>query len=404
MQISRALTLALTLIILSSTPVSSQSVYGQRLVGRNNFVLPVASRLLSSDSVMHERRGSVLAWDINAPKHSPIYPIAAGMVIYAGCNNAGGYGCWTLISHGNGYRSIMGHMIPGSIVVKAGKQVDLNTVVGAVGWSGQTSFGPHVHLEIHHPAGRVGRIDPAAIWDINQMVRCDKCSSGDGPPVTPNGFTQLATSGGGSPIGVWWFAAGIAVTVAILQMVYSPNGWLAFSLWHGGGWALTILIIAAAPIFVARQPAATVAGVGGWQQAYKITMGSEGARCTHDPIRTMAGVTQGTYDAWRMSQGLGPADVCGNLTEAQRQAIFVQRYWLASGADRLPAALSLTHTDFAFNAGVGAAQGILAQCGTDVRCYNNQREIFYRNARGFNLYGAGWLNRLNRIRVLTEVR
>lgn len=73
------------LLFLDYTAAAAQSVYGQRLVGTDNMVLPVASRLLSSDSHMHVNRGSVLAWDINAPKGSPIYPVAPGVVAYAGC-------------------------------------------------------------------------------------------------------------------------------------------------------------------------------------------------------------------------------------------------------------------------------------------------------------------------------
>lgn len=399
MQIFRALLLALVIVTTFSSEAGAQSPYGRRLVGRNGLALPVASRLLSSDAHMHVGRGSVLAWDLNAPLGSPIFPIAPGTVIYSGCNNAGGYGCWTLISHGDGLKSIMGHMIAGSILVQAGDRVGLNTVVGRVGWTGMTSFGPHVHLEVHHAAASGGRIDPAAIWNINQMIRCDKCSSGNGAPVAPSGFTQLAGSRSpdGSPNALWWFLAGVAATVAVAQMFVSPNGWLAFSLWHGAAWAMPILVVAAMPLLMTGEP------VGGWRNAYQVVVASEGGQCTRDPVHTKGGITQGAYDAWRMARGLGYADVCESLTEGERQAIFVGRYWHASGADRLPARLALTYVDFAFNAGVGAAQGALTRCGYDVRCFNNTREMYYRSAASFPIYGAGWLNRLDRIRELTEV-
>ena len=399
MQIFKAIVIALVIVTTLSSEAEAQSPYGRRLVGRGGLALPVASRLLSSDAHMHVGRGSVLAWDINAPLGSPIFPIAPGTVIYAGCNNAGGYGCWTLISHGDGLKSIMGHMVAGSITVKAGDRVGINTMVGRVGWTGMTSFGPHCHLEVHHAAAQSGRIDPAAIWDINQMIRCDKCSSGGGPPVAPSGFTQVGGVGSpeGSPSGFWWFLAGVAATMAVAQMFVSPSGWLAFSVWHGAAWALPILVVAAMPLLMTGEP------TGGWRQAYQIVMAGEGGQCTHDPVRTRGGITQGTYDSWRMGRGLGYADVCASLIESERQAIFVKRYWVASGADRLPARLALTFADFSFNAGIGAAQAALTQCGYDVRCYNNAREMYYRSSASFPVYGAGWLNRLDRIRELTEV-
>ena len=69
-------------------------LYGQRLASKDGkWLLPVASLHLTSTESDHIKRGSVQAWDITAPKGTPIFPIADGVVEYAGCNNKGGYGC-----------------------------------------------------------------------------------------------------------------------------------------------------------------------------------------------------------------------------------------------------------------------------------------------------------------------
>ena len=94
----------------------------------------------------------------------------------------------------------------------------------------------------------------------------------------------------------------------------------------------------------------------------------EGARCVHDPVRTFKGITNGTYNAWRRDSGAWAGDVCRDLTEQQAEAIYYQRYWLASGADRLSSATAIAVFDHAVNAGVGSAKGLFAQCGDNANC------------------------------------
>lgn len=383
--------------------VATAPTVAPRIQSRSGaWLLPVAGNVLCSDEHRHIGRGSVRAWDLCVPYGSATYPIAPGVVEYAGCNNAGGYGCWLYINHGNGYRAIYAHQIQGSITVRSGQQVSQGQVIGRVGWTGMTSFGPHVHLEIHHPSGAGNRVLIGDYFDRNLLQDCPLCNTPGAATVaqgTVGGGNPYQRTPNGTQTPLWWFLLGMAATVAAVGLFYSPNNPVAFSLWHGGSVALILLVLLSRPLFTGQQSGNVP---GGWQQAYAITIGSEGASCTHDPVRTMGGVTQGTYDAWRMSQGLGPADVCASLTEQQRQAIFQDRYWVASGADRLPAALALTYVDFAFNAGNGAARAGLGQCGVDVRCFNNYRENFYKSASLCYLYCNGWLNRLNRIRGLTE--
>lgn len=135
------------------------SIGGREVSRDGKWVLPVIGGILSSDEDDHLSRGSVYAWDLSVPYGSYIFPMAAGRVSYAGCNNAGGYGCWVLVDHGDGYLSLYGHMIDeggGTVRVRTGERVHVWTPLGRVGWTGMTSFGPHTHWEIHHAErGRV---------------------------------------------------------------------------------------------------------------------------------------------------------------------------------------------------------------------------------------------------------
>ncbi|MCH5297551.1 MAG: peptidoglycan DD-metalloendopeptidase family protein [Ruminococcus sp.] len=68
----------------------------------------------------------------------------SGTVILAG-NQGDGYGNYVIIDHGNGYKTLYGHM--SSVAVYAGQQVAQGEVIGYVGSTGN-STGPHLHFEI----------------------------------------------------------------------------------------------------------------------------------------------------------------------------------------------------------------------------------------------------------------
>src|SRR5205807_9109936 len=59
----------------------------------------------------------------------------------------GGYGNFVLITHGNGFATLYGHL--SSIAVSTGQGVRRGQVIGAEGSTGY-STGPHLHLEIRH--------------------------------------------------------------------------------------------------------------------------------------------------------------------------------------------------------------------------------------------------------------
>lgn len=81
--------------------------------------------------------------DIGTPARTPVQAPAPGTVVMA---NAGGdYGRHVMLDHGNGVRSLYGHL--SEIDVTPGQQVEKGQVIGRVGSTGR-STGPHLHYEI----------------------------------------------------------------------------------------------------------------------------------------------------------------------------------------------------------------------------------------------------------------
>ncbi|MGN1112185.1 MAG: peptidoglycan DD-metalloendopeptidase family protein [Acutalibacteraceae bacterium] len=74
----------------------------------------------------------------------PIVAADSGTVILAG-NQGDGYGNYVIIDHGNGYKTLYGHM--SSVAAYTGQQVAQGEVIGYVGSTGN-STGPHLHFEI----------------------------------------------------------------------------------------------------------------------------------------------------------------------------------------------------------------------------------------------------------------
>ncbi len=81
---------------------------------------------------------------------------ASGIVTEAGWN-AGGYGNYVKINHGNGIETLYAHMLDNSLAVSPGDMVQKGQVVGQVGNTGY-SFGAHLHFEV-----RINgiKVDPA---------------------------------------------------------------------------------------------------------------------------------------------------------------------------------------------------------------------------------------------------
>jgi murein DD-endopeptidase MepM/ murein hydrolase activator NlpD len=83
--------------------------------------------------------------DLDGSKGTPIKPIMPGVVSYAGWVRTG-YGNLIILNHKNGLESYYAHL--SKIEVKTGDTVGINTEIGQMGATGQ-STGVHLHLEIH---------------------------------------------------------------------------------------------------------------------------------------------------------------------------------------------------------------------------------------------------------------
>lgn len=411
MRILTTLAMVMTLLLLSGEQVSGQSTYGQRVASRDGrWLSPVASRLIGSNEQDHLNRGSVYAWDWSASVGTPIFPLADGVVILASTANEGGYGHWMYIRHGD-YEMVYAHMSPGSMRFKAGDKVKQWDIIGQVGMTGTTSW-PHTHLEIRHKTAGRQRIDK--FFDPASVTYCKFCKSPNQPKDAISGVQLVGNMAQAQPVNrvpYWW----MLVVYLFLVAAYAISGyskWSQHAIYHGLAMFTAVLMfvwlggvlpnVGQGQQVVQASANGSVSRSDAWELAYRFTAKAEGWKRTTDPVRTMGGVTQSTYNAWRKSKGLSPADVWYSLTESERQQIFTERYWLSSGADKMQPELALTHVDFAFNAGVGMARTALAVSGGNVKAYNNFREQFYLGARDCRIYCRGWLARLNRIRKLTE--
>lgn len=410
----------------AASPAQAQQLYGQRLASKDGkWLLPVATLHLGSTEADHIRRGSVQAWDLIAPLGSPVFPIADGVVEYAGCNNKGGYGCWTYIKHAGGIRTIMGHCVQGSILVKSGQTVTQWTPVCQVGWTGSTSFGPHTHLEIHKAAG--GRYNISDFWDINAM-KYQKLGNAASKEVA----TQVGVIGGNGTVATTQPATVAGTRYAQLLRIlaqYPPQaislsimgllGLLVLVYWLGGkveriaiiagisGMAGAAVIVwlffpLAQPVQAGQQSAeiGAITGTAAFETALKVTLKREGSGCDTYIVRTLNGVTQWTYDRYRKAKGLPRADVCTSLTESEWRYIYYNYYWLPSGASALPINAAIPVFDHFVNAGRK-----ITGCGDNVKCINQQRKNFYLSTadcgRRTRVCQA-WLDRVEYIRRLTE--
>jgi len=83
--------------------------------------------------------------DISAPKGTPIYATANGVINFA--NRMSGYGKMVKINHKYGYSTRYGHM--SKILVRKGQTVKKGEKIGEVGNTG-LSTAPHVHYEVRY--------------------------------------------------------------------------------------------------------------------------------------------------------------------------------------------------------------------------------------------------------------
>ena len=114
---------------------------------KSDWVFPTGKGKISSQAGM--RLHPILRYvrchagaDITAPSGTPIFAVDDGIVLKAGSN--GGYGNYTLITHGKGLSSAYAHQQV--LLVKTGDRVRRGQLIGEVGSTG-LSTGAHLHFE-----------------------------------------------------------------------------------------------------------------------------------------------------------------------------------------------------------------------------------------------------------------
>jgi hypothetical protein len=90
----------------------------------------------------------------------PILAIESGKVVKK--SSAGTMGNHVIIEHGNGLRSVYGHMNKPACV-NVGDYVMRGQVIGYMGSTGN-STGPHLHLDVHEAANPTKTINPWVTW------------------------------------------------------------------------------------------------------------------------------------------------------------------------------------------------------------------------------------------------
>ena len=139
-------------------------------VATGSFIWPVpGSKLVTS--MYGNRMHPILGYeryhsgvDINGTPGMPIVASDGGTVILSSYD-AGGYGNYIVISHGNGKTTLYAHM--SAAAVSVGSVVTQGQTIGYVGSTG-LSTGPHLHFEITINGSRVdplGYFSSYSIWD-----------------------------------------------------------------------------------------------------------------------------------------------------------------------------------------------------------------------------------------------
>lgn len=86
--------------------------------------------------------------DIAGPKNSAVYAAKAGTVEVSQCGWNSGYGCYIIINHGGGVKTLYGHH--NELLVKVGDSVSAGQTIGLMGNTGKVRgvTGIHLHFEV----------------------------------------------------------------------------------------------------------------------------------------------------------------------------------------------------------------------------------------------------------------
>ena len=121
-------------------------------IGADGFCSPIGSgwerRVTSEfgnrvDPITGKRKGHG-GMDLAVPTGTPIRAALGGTVTVSKYN-AGGYGYYVMIDHGNGLTTLYGHC--SKLLAKAGQTVQAGDIIALSGSTGR-STGPHLHFEV----------------------------------------------------------------------------------------------------------------------------------------------------------------------------------------------------------------------------------------------------------------
>lgn len=141
---------------------------------------------------------------------------------------------------------------------------------------------------------------------------------------------------------------------------------------------------------------------------HAITAAWEGGWSDHpaDPGgKTMYGVTQATYDAWRKSKGLSLRSVA-KIAKSEALSIYKQNYWEPCGAPQLFPGVDLAVYDASVNCGVSRGRKwLIASAGSNdhsetVKRICRARLSFHQSLKNlWKVFGKGWARRIADIEV-----
>ena len=158
-----------------------------------------------------------------------------------------------------------------------------------------------------------------------------------------------------------------------------------------------------------------------WKRSFELMLQSEGGFANHpsDPGgMTNLGVTKATWENW-IGRESDEAEMRG-LTPEKVEPMYKKKFWDAVRGDELKVGIDYLMFDFAVNAGAGraiktlqTAIGVPADGGFGpvtmaamksfepvklIERFSQAKEDFYRSLNTFDVFGKGWLNRVERVK------
>jgi len=127
-----------------STKVIARPASSRQAPTASGYVWPAGSRLITQYYGLRHRAIDVAG----GPMGTPIYAVRAGRVTISQCGWNGGYGCYVMLDHGNGVKTLYAHN--SRLLVSVGDEVDQGQTVALMGNTGNVRgiTGIHLHFEV----------------------------------------------------------------------------------------------------------------------------------------------------------------------------------------------------------------------------------------------------------------